>query len=288
MTSSSGYLGVYLMASKRYQAVIWDSGVNKYIGTYDNAKQAANAYDAAGIKLGRSLSKLNFPNKVPRGYTPTKKNLSSNNTSGYRGVCKTKSGWKAQITVESEQHNLGHFNTCKQAAIAHDYALRKYAQPVSLLNFPTMKHDLDMEPKRKKRKYKIGKTGYLGVTKYGKKYKAMISINSVQTYLGVFDTAEKAAAVYNQAAHKRAMRAKKKEEKEEKESIRSTLTSATLYGAKSIKNCKKKSRDVQQKKKKSKRREKSKKSKKKTERRMQGLMELAGRTHFHDNMFDRQ
>jgi len=38
---------------------------------YDTAKQAAKAYDAAAIERGRPLSKLNFPKKVPSGYTPT-------------------------------------------------------------------------------------------------------------------------------------------------------------------------------------------------------------------------
>ena len=58
----------------------------KYPGTYDTAKQAAKAYDAAAIELGRPLSKLNFPKKGPPGYTPTNKGQQSNNTSGYRGA----------------------------------------------------------------------------------------------------------------------------------------------------------------------------------------------------------
>ena len=58
----------------------------KYLDKYDTAKQAATAYDAAAIKLGRPLSKLNFPKKVPPGYTPTNRGQISTNTSGYRGV----------------------------------------------------------------------------------------------------------------------------------------------------------------------------------------------------------
>ena len=49
---------------------------------YDTAKQTAKAYDAAAIELGRPLSKLNFPKKVPPGYTPTNNGQQSDNTSG--------------------------------------------------------------------------------------------------------------------------------------------------------------------------------------------------------------
>jgi hypothetical protein len=67
--SASGYFGVTLRG-KRYSAYIYD-GKPKYRGTYDTAKQAAKAYDAAAIEAGKPLSKLNFPKKVPPGYIPT-------------------------------------------------------------------------------------------------------------------------------------------------------------------------------------------------------------------------
>ena len=87
----------------------------KNLGTHDTAKEAAKAYDAAVIELGKPLSKLNFPKKVPHGYTPTDNGLPSNNTSGYRGVCKTKEGWQAQIYIKGKLKHLGYFNTRKQA-----------------------------------------------------------------------------------------------------------------------------------------------------------------------------
>ena len=68
---------------------IWE-----YLDMYDTAKQAAKAYDAAAIELGRSLAKLNFPKKVPPGYTPTNNGQRSTNTSGYRGVSKRKYGYQ--------------------------------------------------------------------------------------------------------------------------------------------------------------------------------------------------
>ena len=55
--NASGYTGVSLTKSKRYQAKIKVDGKWDNIGTYDTAKQAAKAYDAAAIELGRPLSK---------------------------------------------------------------------------------------------------------------------------------------------------------------------------------------------------------------------------------------
>jgi hypothetical protein len=122
----------------------------KYLDMHDTAKQAAKAYDAAAIELGRPLSKLNFPKKVPPGYTVTSKKLASNNTTGYRGVSNKKEGWQARISIKGKNKHLGLFNTLKQAAIAFDHAVHKHRLPKSWLNFPTMKHNLNKEPKGRK------------------------------------------------------------------------------------------------------------------------------------------
>ena len=78
-TNASGYFGVSLRG-KRYSAQIRDGKTMKRLGTYDTAKQAAKVYDTAAIELGRPLAKLNFPKKVPPGYTPTQDKLLSTNT----------------------------------------------------------------------------------------------------------------------------------------------------------------------------------------------------------------
>ena len=144
-TNASGYFGVSLSGEK-YRVQIRD-GKLKRLGTYDTAKQAAKAYDAAAIEAGRPLSKLNFPKKVPPGYTPKQDKLSSNNTSGYRGVATTSSGYQATIYIKGKNKHLGLFNSRRQAAIAYDRAVHKHRLPKSQLNFPTMKHNLNKEPK---------------------------------------------------------------------------------------------------------------------------------------------
>jgi hypothetical protein len=171
----------------------------KYHGTYDTAKQAAKAYDAAAIELGRPFSKLNFPKKVPPGYIPTNNGQRSDNTSGYRGVCNKKDGWLAQIWFKGKRKYLGYFNTRKQAAVAYDHAVYKHRLPKLWLNFPTMKHNLNTEPKGKK-KYKVSSTGFRGVydTPSGR-YQAQLRIDGKNKSLGTFDTGKEAARAYDQA-----------------------------------------------------------------------------------------
>ena len=203
--NASGYIGVILRC-KRYRAQIRiNNGKKQYLGTYDTAKQAAKAYDAAAIELRRPLSKLNFPKKVPPGYTPTQDVLRSNNTSGYRGVTKTKGGYQAKIKIKGTNTGVGLFNTAKQAAVAYDHAVHKHRLPTSKLNFPTMKHNLNKEPKGRKnmrKKRKVSSTSFRGVTDKGERYQANIRAHGKRKYLGTFDTAKKAAHAYDKAVLK--------------------------------------------------------------------------------------
>jgi hypothetical protein len=106
-SNASGYIGVTLSRGKRYQAYIHNNGKRQYLDMYDTAKQAAKAYDAAAIELGRALSKLNFPKKVPPGYTPINNGQRSDNTTGYRGVYnKGKYGYMKHRSILRANSNL--------------------------------------------------------------------------------------------------------------------------------------------------------------------------------------
>jgi hypothetical protein len=197
--SKSGFICVVKRPSGKYTASITINGKNKTLGSYDTAKQAAKAYDKEAIKLRRPFSKLNYPKKAPVGYTPIQQPLQSTNTVGYRGISKTVSKkYQARIKIGSKRTNLGTHDTAKEAAIAYDRAVLKANQSTSLLNFPDMVHNLDVEPKRKK--YKRSKSGYKGVNVNRKKFQAVIGIDGEKKCIGTFDTVIQAALAYDQAA----------------------------------------------------------------------------------------
>ena len=130
----------------------------------------------------------------------------STNTVGYRGVTKSGKKFQAYIMIEGKYTYLGTHDTPKEAAIAYDRAVLQANKSTTLLNFPDMVHNLDVEPKRKK--YKRSSSGYRGVyatknmTKSNGKFRVTICINRNKSNVGVFDTAIQAALAYDQAAIK--------------------------------------------------------------------------------------
>ena len=204
--SKSGFFGVTKNTNgNKYEAAI---RINQYyfaknLGSYATAKQAAQAYDKEAIKIGRPLSKLNYPKQAPAGYTPIQQALSSANTVGYRGVTKKRKKFAAQISIGVKRKHIGMYDTPKEAAIFYDRAVLKANLCTSLLNFPDMVHNLDVEPKRKKQKVRSS-TGYRGVQKRPSgKFRASISIDGKIIRIGQFDTAKEAAVAYDQAAIKK-------------------------------------------------------------------------------------
>ena len=164
-TSKSGYIGVTKKSrGEKYEAKISiGNGKQRYIGSsYDTAKQAAEAYDKEAIRLRKPLSKLNWPTKAPVGYTPIQQALQSNKTVGYRGVFKNGKKFRSRIKIGGgKKTDLGSYDTAKEAAIAYDRAVLKANKSTTLLNFPDMVHNLDIEPKRKKQKVASNNTtGY--------------------------------------------------------------------------------------------------------------------------------
>ena len=201
-TNSTGDTGVNKTSSSRYSARIKIDGKYKYLGSYDTPKQAGKAYDKEAIRLGRPFAKLNYPKEAPADYTPIQQKLLARNTVGYRGVSKNQKKFAAGIYIDKKKAHLGNFCTAKEAAIAYDRAVLKSNQSTTLLNFPDMVHNLDVEPKRKKQKVRSA-TGYRGVTKRASgRFCAAFYINSKRIAVGTFDTAIQAALAYDQAAIK--------------------------------------------------------------------------------------
>ena len=199
----SGFHGVYVRPKnkKTFQVQIKVDGKQKNLGSYVTAEQAAKVFDKEAMKLRRPLYKLNFPEKAPFDYTPIQQPLRSTNTVGYRGVTKSGKKFQAYIYIDGKQQALGTYHTAKEAAIVCDRAVLNANKCTSLLNFPDMVHNLDVEPKRKK--YKRSSTGYRGVRKVPSgRFGTQCTINGKNTSIGTSDTAIQAALAYDQAAIK--------------------------------------------------------------------------------------
>ena len=113
------FKGVY-KNRKKFQAKISIDGKIKSLGTFDTPKEAAQAYDRAAIEAGRSTSKLNFLDQIPKNYKPKNNGLYSTNTIGYRGVYKNGNRFMAQIRIGGKQQYIGTFGTTKEAAETYD------------------------------------------------------------------------------------------------------------------------------------------------------------------------
>jgi hypothetical protein len=61
--------------------------------------------------------------------------MQSNNTSGYKGVSWTPSGWKAQIKVDGRVKTLGRFKNILEAAQRYDDAAKTYFKEFAYVNF---------------------------------------------------------------------------------------------------------------------------------------------------------
>ena len=166
------YIGVYKNVYKNktqkhrsaFKAQICVDGKMRGLGSFITPKEAAQAYDYAAIHAGHPTSKLNFFDQVPMNYMPKKKKLRSTNTIGYRGVYKNGTRFQARIRINGKLHNIGYFDTTKDAAIAFDLTATEAKRPISDLNFPDMIHTKMLKnkflnkKKKKKRKTKKSST----------------------------------------------------------------------------------------------------------------------------------
>jgi len=194
--NTTGYFGVIQRSNGRYRARIQIKGKYKSLKTHGTASAAAKAYDDEAIKLRRPLSKLNYPQNAPIGYTPIQQSLYASNSVGYRGVSKNRKNFQAQIKIDATLTYIGTYTTSKDAAIAYDRAVIKLNLSSTLLNFPDMIHDLNVEPIRKRRK--VSSTGFKGVVKRANgNFATVIKINGKTKTIGPFRTPIAAALAYD-------------------------------------------------------------------------------------------
>ena len=116
----------------------------------------------------------------------------------FKGVKKNGTRFEAKIYIDGKNTYLGRFDTPKEAAQAFDRAAIQAGHPTSKLNF------LDQVPQnykaKKTRLYSTNKTGFRGVQKRGKRFRAGIKIDGTVQYIGSFDTKKEAAIAWDLAA----------------------------------------------------------------------------------------
>jgi hypothetical protein len=210
--NTTGYHGVYKIG-ERFRAAITIDHKTKSLGTYDTPKEAALAFDRAVVQHKLPSSKLNYPDGLPiddEDYdelmNPKKKRrLASTNTTGYNGVYKSGKRFKAQIQIDRTPKNLGTYDTPKEAALAFDRAVVQHKLSSSRLNYPDglpiddEDYEELMNPKKKRRLGSNNTTGYNGVYKSRKKFRAEIRIDGKKRSLGSYDTPKEAALAFDRA-----------------------------------------------------------------------------------------
>ena len=150
-TNTTGYRGVY-KKGERFVAQIAVNKKETHLGTFDTPKEAAVAYDRAVIEYNLPKDKLNWPDGYPKINTKKKKRkiLSSNNTTGYRGVSKMREKFKAEILINKKKTYLGLYDTTKEAAVAYDRAVIKYNLSKDKLNWPDGYPKINTNKKKRK------------------------------------------------------------------------------------------------------------------------------------------
>ena len=134
-----------------------------------------------------------------------KRKLSSRNTTGYTGVSKNRKRFQAKIRIDGNRKSLGTYDTPKEAALAYDRAVVQHKLSSSKLNYPDglpiddEDYEELMNPKKKRRLASTNTSGYIGVFKNGKRFRARIRIDRKQKYLGTYDTPKEAALAYDRA-----------------------------------------------------------------------------------------
>jgi hypothetical protein len=86
-----------------------------------------------GDGLNNRRSNLRPATKAENGRN---RRLHSNNTSGYRGVSRSRQRWFAQIKVDGRKVSLGMYADPVDAARAYDQAAREHFGEFARLNFP--------------------------------------------------------------------------------------------------------------------------------------------------------
>lgn len=92
-----------------------------------------NDNESAGQKSGRDMGRILLTSINAHGLSPTylKEEANKNSKSGIRGVCPHKNHWRASITVNRKQIDLGIYEKIEDAIAARKAAEEKYHRPLA-------------------------------------------------------------------------------------------------------------------------------------------------------------
>lgn len=131
------------------------------------------------------------------------KSMSSNNTSGAKGVTIGKRGYLAYITVDNKKIGIGKFNNLISAAKAYNRSAKAYfGEFAKRNNIKKLRLKLEsgeiVQPLFSKPKNR-SKTGVPGISIFRDRYKVEISISGKQKYIGCAKTLEEAVLMQDKS-----------------------------------------------------------------------------------------
>jgi hypothetical protein len=221
---ASGFYGVRA-SGKRWLAMISYDSKKHSLGTFDTKQEAALAYDRDARQCGKDKP-LNYESIKTAEEAAVQaqaehilvhdmcagpKQPKHRPSSGFYGVSVNGKRWGAMIYYDSKNHFLGTFDTKQEAALAYDreasqcgkdkplnYESIKTAEEAAVQAQATIFADaLCAGPQQPKPR---PKSGFYGVSVYGKRWQAQIYYDNTQHYLGCFDTKQEAALAYDREA----------------------------------------------------------------------------------------
>ena len=218
VTNKTGnYKGVsWNNEKKKWHVALKHNYKNIFLGYYDTEIDGAKVYNEYALYINETENTNYLLNNIPNFITKPRDVLTDNKneflekkTSKFVGVdyIKTRQHYKAAIKYNKKTYTLGEDEDEIECAKLYNqqalYYNNTYNTKYILNDIPdyiTIPKDVHTENKNKYIKNKSSKYHGVIFSKQAKKYKALLTFNKKQIYLGTFVNEIDAAKAYNQRA----------------------------------------------------------------------------------------